>query len=72
VGGKVALKNIVDMEGSKKLRFMRKDVNKIVIIVWAIVKHIITSLEDKDDDFDKEIFYTHPQSPTTRIPIFSN
>jgi len=72
VGGKAALKNTVDMEDYIKLRFMRKEVNKIVIIVWAIVKHTITSLEDKDDDFNKEIFYIHPQSPTTRIPIFSN
>jgi hypothetical protein len=63
--GKVALKNIVAMEDSKRLR-------SITIIVWAIVKHIVTTLRDKDDDSDKDIFYTPPQSPTTKIPIFSN
>jgi len=58
VEGKVALKNIVDMEDFKKLRFIRKEG--------------LISLEDKDDDSGKEIFYTHPQSPATIIPIFSN
>jgi hypothetical protein len=72
VGGEVVLKNIIAMEDSKRLRFMHKEVNKIVIIVWAVMKRIVTSLEDKDDDFDKEIFYTPPQSPIIIIPIFSN
>jgi hypothetical protein len=39
---------------------MRREVNIITIVVWAKVKHIATSLEDKEDDFDKEIFYTPP------------
>jgi len=68
----VALKNIVVMEDSKRQKFMRKEVNRIVIIVWAIVKCIVASLEDKDDDSNKEIFYTPLQSPITRILIFSN
>jgi hypothetical protein len=55
VGGKMALKNTIATEDSKRLRFMHKHVNKIVIIVWTIVKHIVTTLEDKDDDSHKEI-----------------
>jgi hypothetical protein len=45
------------------------EVNRIATIVWAIVKRITISLEDEKDDFDKDIFYTLPQSLSKRISI---
>jgi hypothetical protein len=54
------------MEASRRQRFTHMEVNRITIVVWAIVKHITTSLEDKKDDFDKEMLYTPPQSPSKK------
>ncbi len=48
----MALKNIVAMEDLRRRRFMRREVNRIVTVVWAIVKRIAASLEDEKDDFD--------------------
>jgi hypothetical protein len=45
------------------------EVNRIATIVLTIVKHITISLEDEKDDFDKDIFYTPPQSLSKRISI---
>jgi hypothetical protein len=39
---------------------MHKEVNKIATAIWATVKGIAVSLEDKNDDSDKEIFYAPP------------
>ncbi len=36
--------------------------------IWEIVKCIGDSLEDEDNDFDSDIFYTPPSSPFK--PIF--
>ncbi len=44
------------MEDLRRQRFTGREVNRIVIIVWATVKHIIASLEDAKDDSDNEIF----------------
>jgi hypothetical protein len=69
VGGKVALENTISMEDSKRRRFMHMEVNRIATIVWATVKCITISLEDEKDDFNKEIFYTPPQSLSKKISI---
>jgi hypothetical protein len=45
------------------------EVNRIVTVVWAIVKRITISLEDEKDDFDKEIFYTPLQSFSKKLSI---
>jgi hypothetical protein len=34
------------------------EVNRIVIAIWATVKHIAVALEDENDDSNKEIIYT--------------
>jgi hypothetical protein len=36
--------------------FTHMEVNIITTIVWAIMKCITISLEDENDDFNKEIF----------------
>ncbi len=67
VGGKVALKKTLAMEDSRKWRFTHMEVKRIATIVWAIEKCIAPSLEDKEDDFDNDIFYTFPQSPSKKF-----
>jgi hypothetical protein len=68
-GGKVTLKKTLAMEDSKRQKFTCREVKRIETIVWAIVKHITTSLEDIKDDSDNEIFYTPPQSMSKQIFI---
>ncbi len=55
--------------GSKRRRFMHMEVNRIATIVWAIMKRIRISLEDENDDSNKAIFYTLPQSLSKKISI---
>ncbi len=45
------------------------EVNRIGTTIWAIVKHITTSLKDEKDDSNKKIFYTPPQSPSKKILV---
>jgi len=65
----VALENIVTMEDLRKWRFTHMEVNRIAIVVCTTMKHITISLEDEKDDFNKEIFYTCPQSLSKKISI---
>jgi hypothetical protein len=65
----MALKNTLVMEDLRRQRFMHREVNRIAIVVWAKVQHIAASVEDKEDDSDKEIFYTPPQSLSKKIFI---
>jgi len=46
---------------------MCREVNRIAIAIWATVKHITVSLEDKEDDLDKEIFYNPSSKPIKEI-----
>ncbi len=55
------------MEDSRRWRFTHMEVKRITSIVWATEKRVATSLEDKNDDFDNEIFYTLPQSPSEKF-----
>jgi hypothetical protein len=45
------------------------EVNIFATIVWAMMKCIRISLEDDNDDSDKAIFYTPPQSLSKKISI---
>ncbi len=65
----MALENTVTMEDLTKWRFTHMEVNRIAIVVWAIVKHITISLEDEKDDSDKEMLCTQPQSLLKKISI---
>jgi hypothetical protein len=47
--------------------FFQRKVVHINKSVWEIVKHIGSLLEAKDDDFDNDIFYTLPSSPSKLI-----
>jgi hypothetical protein len=48
---------------------MHKEVNKIAIAIWATMKGIAVSLQDENDDSDKEIFYTPPQSLSEKFVV---
>jgi hypothetical protein len=46
---------------------MHREVNRSATIIWATMKRIAISLEDENDDSDKEIFYAPLQSLSEKI-----